>query len=101
MMTFQWDRDNIDFAAWDLDEELFKWHWDKLDLLSESCKTLERVNESIDILLTYSSRWDIHPSELPRIDGVGTMEELLHDKVELLKLIIKLRDSLPVLQNTD
>ena len=101
MILYDWDHGNINFAAWDLDEELFKSHWEKLDLLNDMDRTVRDIDDRLSEIRAFASRMDLHPIEIQRVDGIGSMEELLHDKTRLLIAIMQLRDSLPVLANTD
>lgn len=98
---FVWDHSRIDLAEWDLDEELFKKQMDRLDLLHELEAAVVRYDDRMQLVRIEAARMDLHPDEVPYVDGVGTMEELSFHKSLAIKSINYIRNSLPVLLNTD
>lgn len=98
---FHWDYSRIDFAEWNLDENVFKRRMDQLDRLHELEDEIADYEDKMNVVRAEAYRLDLHPLEVPRIDGIGTMEELMFHKTKTLRRINYLRGTLPVLLNTD
>jgi hypothetical protein len=98
---FRWDHSRIDFAEWDLNENVFKRRMDQLDRLHELEDEIADYEDKMDVMRAVAFHMDLHPTEVPRVDGIGTMEELMFHKTLALRRINYLREKLPVLLNTD
>jgi hypothetical protein len=96
-----WDKSNIDFVEWDLNEDIFKWNLKQLDVLYNLEDFVVDCDNRMSEIRAEAIRLDLHPLELNWVDGVGSMEELVYHKTEALTKINHIRERLPILYNTD